>query len=122
MPKFLVIDEQVIKELHDALGHEYVPTQYGALRELMLIAVTLDCSDFDGYIFRPLAKPDPDSHVALIDGSDGDTVRSIATATAIAKKGHDASETAKLSRDTTDRKDSIPARGGRASITGHRRR
>lgn len=122
MPKFLVIDEQVIKELHDALGHEYVPTQYTALRELMLLAVTLDCSDFDGVLVRRIPVVDSCSHIAIIDGSDVDTVRSIATATATAMKGHDASETAKLSRNSKNRKDVIPARGGRASITGHRRR
>jgi hypothetical protein len=101
MKRFLVIDEQAIKELREAMGREYIPAQYEAVREIMLASISANGSY---------------NHVQVIDCDDDESI-------AIAKTGRlNASETAKHGRNTADRENVIHSRGSRKKSTGHRGR
>lgn len=117
MKRFLVIDEQVIKELHDALGHEFIPAKYEAVGELLRICVALNGPDWGDNLLRSHSRADLHRHVRIVVGGDDHTLESIAIA-----KGHDASETAKHRRNPKNRKNVVHTRGSGKESTGHRRR
>lgn len=117
MKRFLVIDEQVIKELHDALGHEFLPAKYEAVGELVRICVALHSPDWGDNLLRAHSRADLHRHVLVVVTGDDHTLESIAIA-----KGHDASETAKHHRSSKVTKGDLHTRGSGKESTGHRRR